>query len=39
MGFPQTRTPDQWPVKTGRGDPPYHLLYVGSIGRRKEWAM
>ncbi|NKJ00243.1 glycosyltransferase family 4 protein [Novosphingobium sp. SG707] len=33
--FPQTRTPDQWAVKTGPGDPPYQLLYVGSIGRRK----
>lgn len=33
--FPQTRRPDQWPVKSGPGAPPYSLLYVGSLGRRK----
>jgi glycosyltransferase involved in cell wall biosynthesis len=33
--FPQTRRPDQWPVKTGPGPGPYQLLYVGAIGRRK----
>ncbi|MBB3956826.1 glycosyltransferase family 4 protein [Novosphingobium sediminicola] len=33
--FPQTRRPDQWPVKTDPGTAPHDLLYVGSIGRRK----
>lgn len=33
--YPQTRRPDQWPVKTGIGAAPYRLLYVGTIGRNK----